>query len=104
MDVEVDTNDSMPSKFCHIRHSEKKVREEFYITVANLTGLGLSNNEASSSIVEVGNGMFERKWKTSGECDETFDIDTVPSHSNIKTSLEEIEAQNLYQVVEKLEE
>ena len=104
MDVEVNTNDFMPSKFCHIRHSERKVREEFYITVANLTGLGLSNNEASSAIVEVGNGMFERKWKTSGECDETFDIDTVPSHSNIKTSLEEIEAQSLYQVAEKLEE
>ena len=47
MDVEVDTNDSMPSKFCHIRQSERKVCKEFYITVANLTGLGLSNNEAS---------------------------------------------------------
>ena len=28
----------------------------------------------------------------------------APSHSNIKTSLEEIEAQRLYQVAEKLEE
>ena len=102
--VEVDTNDSMPSKFCHIRHSERKVRQEFYITVANLTGLGLSNNEASSAIVEVGNSMFERKWKTFGEYEDTFDIDTAPSHGNIRASLEEIEAQSLCQVVEKLEE
>ena len=61
--VEVDTKDTMPEKIRHIRSSERKVRNEFYLTVANLMGIGLSNNEASSAIVEVGNTMFDRKWK-----------------------------------------
>ena len=67
----------MPDKYHHIRISERKVRPEFYLAVANLIGLGLSNYEASSAIVEVGNKMFDRKWKIFGEYDEIFDMDTA---------------------------
>ena len=93
----------MPEKIRHIRSSERKVRNEFYLTVANLMGIGLSNNEASSAIVEVGNTMFDRKWKKSVEYDETFDIDTAPAHKCITEALREIEAQSLSLVVDKLE-
>ena len=94
----------MPDKYHHIRISERKVRPEFYLAVANLIGLGLSNYEASSAIVEVGNKMFDRKWKIFGEYDEIFDMDTAPSSSNIRIALQEIEAQSLSLVVDKLEE
>ncbi len=93
----------MPEKFRHIRSSERKGRNKFYLTVANLMGIGLSNNEASSAIVEVGNIMFDRKWKKSVEYDETFDIDTAPAHKCITEALREIEAQSLSLVVDKLE-
>ena len=96
--------DPLPREFQHIRLSERKVREEFYTTIANLSGKGLSISEASSAVIEVGNTMFKRSWKSAGECDEIFDKDTVPSTRSIREALNQIEAQSLCLVVEKLEE
>ena len=85
--VDVNTDDLMPDKYQHIRISERKVRPEFYLAVANLIGLGLSVYEASSAIVEIGNKMFGRKWKIFGEYEEIFDMDTAPSPRNIRLAL-----------------
>ena len=60
-DVKEESDDSMPNQFRHIIHSERRNHEEFYLTIANLVGHGLSNNVASSTIVEVGNKLFDRK-------------------------------------------
>ena len=35
-------DDSLPKPMRHVRHSERKVREEIYETLADLKGLGLS--------------------------------------------------------------
>ena len=102
--VQRDTDDLLPQTFQHIRISERKVRDEFYQTVANLTGKGLSTSESSLAIIEVGNTMFQRRWKTSNDFDEAFDIDTVPTNRNIRTALQQIEAQSLCLVVDKLED
>ncbi len=101
---EGDTDDLLPQEFQHIRVSERKVRDEFYKAVANLSGKGLSISESSSAVIEVGNTMFGRRWRNPGECGEFFYIDTVPTNRNIRTALQQIEAQSLSLVVDKLED
>ena len=101
---EADTADLLPEEFQHIRVSERKVRDEFYKTVANLSGKGLSISESSSAVIEVGNTMFGRRWRNPGECDEVFDIDTVPTNRNIRTAMQQIETQSLSLVVDKIQE
>ena len=51
-----------PKDLAHLRHSERKVKDEVYLTIASLMGHGLSFKEAMHAIVDVGNGMFQRKW------------------------------------------
>ena len=102
---DTDTDDLLqPKEYQHIRVSERKVRDEFYKAVANLSGGGLSVGEASSAVIEVGNTMFGRRWKKPGESDDTLDIDTVPTNKNIRAALQQIEVQSLSLVVDMLEE
>ena len=95
-------NDSLPGKFCHVRDSERKVKDSLYLTLSSLVGKGLSIAEASDAVVVVGNGMFERKWK--GNCDnvELLDIDTLPDRSAIRDKLNLIEAESLAFVVDEI--
>ena len=58
------SDDSLPKRYQHIRVSERKIKDEFYKTVANLAGAGLSLSESSNAVIMVGNGMFDRKWKS----------------------------------------
>ena len=60
---ETDQHDPLPLRYRHIRKSERKVREEVYKTMANLTGNGLSLDEACNALIDVGNGLFGRNWK-----------------------------------------
>ena len=53
---ERDDNDVSPH-MSHIRDSERKVRDQFYLTVSALSGRGLSLNECCHAVVEVGNAM-----------------------------------------------
>lgn len=94
--------DPLPSKYRHIRSSERIIRNEFYSTVANLTGAGLSLSEATNAVVLVGNGMFDRNWK-SHESEEYLDNNTAPSNRNVRTAVELVEAQSLSLTVENLE-
>ena len=80
------------------------MHDEFYKTVANLSGRGLSVSESSAAVIEVGNSMFGRSWKYQAESDEIFDIDTVPTNKSIRKALHQIEAQNLSLLVDKIED
>ena len=81
-------NDPLPLEYRHLRDSERKVKDKVYTTVAALVGIGLSVTEASKSVVEVGQGLFDRKeWKEFGDNSDTFDQD-----SNIRDKLILIEA------------
>ena len=89
----------MKGTSCLISTVASVVKDEFYLTMANLTGKGLSVNEAATAIVEVGKGMFDRKWKKSEDSDQTFDKDTTPHRVTILEHLRRIEVQSLGLVV-----
>eukprot|EP00731_Ephydatia_muelleri_P029072 Em0020g716a len=58
--------------------------------------------EVSTAVIEVGNGMFGRKWKNPEGSEESFDIDTLPNIRNIRIALQQIETQSLSLVVDML--
>ena len=61
--------------------SERKVKDKVYTTVAALVGIGLSLTEAFKSVVEVGQGLFDRKeWKEFGDNSDTFNQDSMPEN------------------------
>ena len=79
------------------------MKEEFYQTVASLSGAGLSLQEASSAVVLVGNGLFGRSWKTSDETN-ILDADTTPTKKHMREANRLIEAQSLSLALEKVED
>ena len=95
-------NDPTPPGYRHIRSSERVVKERFYRTVANLSGHGLSIDEASKAICEVGNGMFDREWKECGSEEDQFGKDTLPTKRNIREALNLIEAQSISLTADKI--
>ena len=52
---------SLPSFACHLRTSERNVRDDLYQNIANLTGVGLSVIEDSKAAVITGNSMVNMK-------------------------------------------
>ena len=95
--------DPLPEKYRHVRKSERKVRDETLIAIGNLVGEGLSLTESTKAVVEVGNTMFDRKWKAPNEETKTFDVDTLPDKRNIREALKMQEAQDLDLMVDQLE-
>lgn len=92
----------MPSRYRHVRFSERKVRDDVYKALANLSGERLSLLESVKAIVEVANSFFGRTWKIPGEDDERFDIDTMPHEKNIREMLKMLEAQSLDLLVDRM--
>ena len=101
---EGDKTSEFPEDLAHIRHSERRVKDEFYLTVATLLGHGLSFKEAAHAVVDVGNGMFRRKWKHPDHESETYDLDTLPEIHNILSNVNLIEAETLSFAVDKITE
>ena len=99
-----ETDTVVPQDLAHIRHSEKKVRDEFYLTVANLLGHGLSLREACHAVVDVGNGMFLRNWKHPDRNSESYDLDTLPEIPNIHANVNMVAAETLSFAVDKISE
>ena len=91
-----------PQHLAHIRHSERHVRDEVYLTVATLLGHGLSFKEAMHAIVDVGNGMFLRSWKHPDNESEAYDLDTLPDIKSIRYNVDLIEAETLSFAVDKI--
>ena len=102
VDTSCADGDILPEDLCHIRDSERRIKDSFYLTVSNLVGKGLSINEACNAVVEVGNGMFKRKWKCHTEDEDTIDRDTLPDRKNIREKLNLIEAECLSFVVDEV--
>ena len=97
-------DDDMPHKYRHIRKSERMVKDEFYHTCANLCGKGLSLEEASTAVIEVGKGMFGRKnWKKPESTTNLFDVDTAPLKLRILEKMRQIEVQSLQLVCREME-
>ena len=44
------TDDPLPELYCHLRNSERMVRDDVYKTLANLVGYGLSIPEAAHAV------------------------------------------------------
>ena len=95
-------NDCMPEQYKHVRKSERKVKDEVYTALANLSGEGLSLLESVKAVVEVANCCFGRSWKIPVEEDKTFDIDTMPHSKNIREMMKLLEAQSLDLLVDKM--
>ena len=100
----VDNEDLMPPKFRHIRISERKVKDDVYKCLANLSGEGLSLQESVKAVVEVANSCFGRSWKIPAEEDESFNIDTMPHGKNIREMMKMLEAQSLDLLVDMMEQ
>ena len=96
MDIETGDSD-FPPQMAHVRDSERKVKDQLYITVSALS-------ECCNSIVEVANGMFGRQWKLPASDTETFDQDTLPDIRNIRSKLQLVEAETLNLVVSSITE
>ena len=100
--VTKDGDDPLPKRFRHTRDSERKLKDDFYKTIANLSGAGLSVKESSSAVVLVGNGMFGRSWKKEEDIEIIY-LDTTPSKRSIVAANRMIEAQSLSLAVEEVE-
>ena len=103
--VEVETDDSeFPSYMAHVRDSERKVKDQLYLTISALSGRGMSLSECCNAVVEVANGMFGRQWKLPDINSEVFDMDTLPDIRNIRSKLQLVEAETLSMVVSSISE
>lgn len=86
--VEVETEaNSFPQHLAHVRDSERKVKDSFYVTVSALSGRGMSVAECCSAVVEVANGMFGREWRLPSHDNDAFNQDTLPDERNIRFKL-----------------
>ena len=101
---EAEESSDFPQDLAYIRHSERIVKDEFYTTVATLLGHGLSFKEANHAVVDVGNGMFRRKWKHPDKESESYDLNTVPEIPNILAKVNLIEAETLSYAVDNIKE
>ena len=73
----IDKPSILPEQF-HRRKSEKRVRDEVYCTMAELSGHGFSYREIQIAIQVVGNTLFGTKWKLPWELDKDhYDIDSM---------------------------
>ena len=89
---DIDKPSILPEQF-HIRKSEKRVRDEVYWTMAELSGHEFSYREIQIAIQVIGNTLFGTKWKLPRELDKDhyniesyemedeseLDADTLPS-------------------------
>ena len=96
------SSDPLPLEYRHLRHSERKVKDNFYTTCTTLSGEGMSLQECITSIITIGNGMFGRRWKKSDGDNDSFDIDTAPTKMAVLEKLRLIEAESLSLVVEEM--
>ena len=77
-------DDDLPQEYCHIRNSERKVSDKFYLAAADLIGEGLSLTEALKAIEIVSNRCFSRNFKQLVNCQSVYyDKDTLPSEKMV---------------------
>ena len=90
------SDDHLPLEYRHVRSSERKVLDKFYLAAGDLIGEGLSPREALLAIEIVANRCFDRKFKQLDDCDKKYyDQNTLPSIKMVRAMTERIEAQGL---------
>ena len=76
-------DDLMPSKWKHIRVSERIIRPDFYKAVEKLISKYHSSKaQAIAAVIVVANLMFGRSWKLHDEDAEVIDLNTASSSAN----------------------
>ena len=112
---DIDKRSILPEQF-HIRKSEKRVRDEVYWTMAELSGHGFCYREMQIAIKVVGNTLFGTKWKLIRKLDKDcydidgnemedeseFDADRLPIHNDMWKMLKVLEAYSLREVGERV--
>ena len=91
MKVSLETNQLHPD-LQHVRKSERivdKMKSKLHCTT----------HQAIGAVVEVANGMFNCQWKYHDEDKETYDLDTVPHHKNIREARKAVTALTLASMV-----
>ena len=97
------TEDALPPQYRHIRLGERKVKPKYYRVVDKLVSkYHMSLSQATAAVVEVGNYLFDRKWKYQDTDKEAFDLDTVPDKSVNRAVGKALEAFTLAQIAEKI--
>ena len=66
------SDDPLPPKYCHVRTSERKVLDKFYLAAGDLIGEGLSPREALLAIEIVSNRCFDRNFKQLVDSDKKY--------------------------------
>ena len=95
--------DTIPLKYRHIRKGERRVKEEYYRVVDKMVSkYHMSLSQATAAVVEVGNYMFDRKWKYQDTDSQTYDLDTVPDKAHNRAMGKALEAFTLAQIAEKI--
>ena len=96
-------NDPLPTKFQHLRERERKVKDSVYLTIDRLVcHRHLSLEQACGALVDVGNFLFLRNWKTHSENSENIDFDTLPHHRNISEKMKSFEAAVLREIAQEI--
>ena len=95
--------DLMPSKWKHIRVSERIIRPDFYKAVEKLISkYHCSKAQAIAAVVVVANLMFGRSWKLHDEDAEVIDLNTAPSMKAVRQTGKAVEALTLKCIVEEM--
>ena len=101
-DTVTQKDDELPRRYQHIRESIRKVRPEFYETVDKLKSCyHMSEWQAESAVIVVGNKMFGRNWKAHDE-PEIIDLDTLPESKSIRDAGKSIEVMALNEIVKEI--
>ena len=85
-------NNQLHPDLQHVRKSERivdKMKSKLHCTT----------HQAIGAVVEVANGMFNCQWKYHDEDKETYDLDTVPHHKNIREARKAVTALTLASMV-----
>lgn len=101
-DTVTQKDDELPRRYQHIRESIRKVRPEFYETVDKLKSCyHMSECQAESAVIAVGNKMFGQNWKAHDES-EIIDLDTLPESKSIRDAGKSIEVMALDEIVKEI--
>ena len=102
-----DENDPLPSEMRYVRTSEKKVRDEIYLALTDLLGIGLSANEALQAVAIVSNRVFGRSFHTASTTAdgtlETINQNSLPDERSVRDMAERVEAHGLHAIADEIQ-
>ena len=88
----------------HLRHSERGVRDEYYLAIDTLQSVyHLSDHQAAAAVVVVGQKMFGLSWRLHDQ-GEDITLDTAPHKKRNIAVSRALEAQTLSRLVDQIME